>query len=307
MDQEWKNQNQIPGENNTLQSSDNPQPAPGIVSTVKPIVQPPAPQPATPQASPGFSAPDTLAGGQNVYDQYNPGAAASRKKIVVLILVLALIAIPGGIGAYSFLGNKQPQKVDNQTPANNSTTPTQPQITTQPVIENKQPAVPISWKMVDTKLGYSLKVPADWSGGNTVPTQSDFDIYKSTTITLGSLSSPSGDIATPSGKYISTGIQSITTSKTEADFEKATTDSSVVADALGLDKSKVKVTLSKLNISGKQWTQVDSEIPDSFSKTLYLWVNDHAVFITISNSNKNTLDKYSNDYLFPIAASVSLK
>jgi hypothetical protein len=308
MDQEWKKQNQLPDSNNqtsaeaartSLTQTDTTVPPPPPLTPSPPIA------PVQPAAAGPAGTPDTLTG-PNLYDQYNPGAAASRKKIVVSIIVLLLLVVPGGVGAFAFLNKKQPQKVDNQAPAANPAAQPQPK-TTQPVIENKQPAIPISWKTVDTKLGYSLKVPADWSGGNTLPTESDFDIYKSTTITLGSLASPTGEAVTPSGKYISTGVQSITTSKTEADFEKATTDTTVVANALGLDKSKVNVTLSKLNISGKQWTQVDSEIPGSFSKTLYLWVNDHAVFVTISNSNKDTVDKYANDYLFPIAASVQLK
>lgn len=293
MDQEWKNQNQIPGENNTAQPPTSLQPAPNIAAPAAPIALSPASQ----QVNPGFSAPDTLAGGQNVYDQYNPGAAASRRKIVVFILVLALLAIPGGIGAYSFLGNKQPQKVANQTPASNSTTPAQPQITTQPVIENKKPAVPISWKPIDTKFGFTLKIPADWAAS--LSSEFDFNGLKTKSTTI---SDPKAD----TGTFISVGTQSRDTAKTLQEFESYLTSDQAYSD-LGLDKSQVKLTSKKININGKEWLQIDTDVSGQLSRTIYLWDDDHAIDLAAVSNKQASLDELSEKYMLPMAASLELK
>lgn len=315
MDQEWKKQNQLPDSNNQTSAEAARTPLTQTDTTVPPpppLTPSPPIAPVQPAAAGPAGTPDTLTG-PNLYDQYNPGAAASRKKIVVSIIVLLLLVVPGGVGAFAFLNKKQPQKVDNQAPAANPAAQPQPK-TTQPVIENKQPAIPISWKTVDTKLGYSLKVPADWSGDNSVPTSSNFDNFEAKTMIIGKTqtnsTNPYGSYVSSDGNFVSVGTQSLADSKSQAEFEKEITDVNKVADTLagfGITKDKIKLSSKKININGKEWLEVDAEIPNQISKTLYLWANDHAITLSVLSSEQAQLDELSEKYMFPIAASVQLK
>lgn len=214
---------------------------------------------------------------------------------MVTVIVLALLAIPGGIGAYAFLGKKPPQKVDNQTPAVDTAKP-QPN-TTQPVIENKQPAVPISWKVVDTKLGYTVKIPAEWSTG----LSSDFNLngLKTRSVTL---SDPKAD----TGTFISAGTQSHDGLKTQQEFENYLTSDQAYAD-LGLSKDQATLTSKKININGKEWLQIDAELSGQLSRTVYMWSDDHEISLAAVSNKQDSLDKLSSDYLFPIAASLQIK
>lgn len=314
MDPEWKKQNNSENPEQTKQKTpvppsagNTPAPQGPLPSTVvRPAQTPPSPQQVQPQTAqpqtgqtPNRPAGPSVYGSSDIYDSYTGQKKGLSKKIIIAVVLLAVLLV-GSVGAY-FLTKKDGKSAQNsssQSGQQGQSGQQAPQSIT----------VPEDWQTVDTKLGFTVKAPADWSDSSTLPTSSKFENFISKTITLGS---PSRNVSNPySSGYISLSTQSLANSKSQADFEKAITDVNSFSSGLaafGIDPKDVTVAHQDVSINGKTWLQIDTEVPGQVSRSMYMWVGDHAVALTAVSDKADKLTNLIYNYLLPMTASVELQ
>ncbi|HEX5797232.1 MAG TPA: hypothetical protein VFX86_02485 [Candidatus Saccharimonadales bacterium] len=220
-----------------------------------------------------------------------PGPSRSKRKfIIILIAVLILMA---GLGAY-LLFDKKDSIPTKQTPGTADS-----QIEESELVEQKTVTIPESWKTVKTELGPTVRIPDEW-----VITPPIDLTYKSMMTRSISLRTPDDSVPILA---VDMAIKSLSNSKSQTDFSKAIKEAFITANALPASTvgTKAKATISRLNINGKEWTKFLVEFPSGqVSNTIYLWDNDHAIELNVIADDKQSLDKKTNDYLLPVAASI---
>lgn len=183
------------------------------------------------------------------------------------------------------------------------------------VLSGMSVAVPKDWKTLDTELGFTVKAPPKWDTSGT--SSSELDKIKSKNVTLSppiefnfsssdSGSTPSLDtmVAVTAASFEQTGQPD------KATFEAAVTDTKTLEQVYSLfggDSSKIKVEQTKVKIEGREWLKVDVGFEKASTTTLYHWVDDHAIGLSIAAAGETEKDSsVYQEYLLPMAASVEL-
>jgi len=291
MDPEWKKQN--------LDSSEAPgagAPQPAQNTQPQPPSRPGQPN-LPPQGAVGSVNPDPgqLAG---AYGQ-PPTPGSPKRKFIIIGLVALVLLVIASAATYFLLGTND-QKASESTAS---------QAKENQSAGQKNIKVPSDWKTIDTKLGFTVKAPPNWSDAGSVPTNASLGNFTSKTVTI---SEPGRDTASIYGNYVAVSTQSLKNSKSQSKFEQGVTDKKTLADGLGVSKDQLTLTSTKLDINGKRWLRTDVQASDPqasgkfFETALYYWVGDHAIGLYVLSNKQSGLDKLANSYLLPMAASVEL-
>jgi len=224
------------------------------------------------------------------YDQYFQPQSRGPKKILIIIAAIVLLLTAVLIGYAMIAGSdKDPNSSQSQ----------QSGVT-----------VPNDWKTVETDFGFSFKAPQAWQSSE--PDDSSVDNLRSNTISIGTPDDSNADTdAEIQYEYVTIGLQNRTDSSSQEDFEKLVTnaDGSLIEDyqELGVTEDQIKITSKKVDIAGKEWLQVDTEIDGQFSRNLYSWKGDGAIVLSVIEDDTTRLDSMTDKYLLPMAASVEAK
>lgn len=223
------------------------------------------------------------------YGQYVGPPPKNRKKPILIIGILLLILIIGGV-VYALTASSGQQNNQAQ--------------------QNAEVTVPTEWKIVETEFGFSLKAPQEWESST------------SETSTAGNLSLTAFSIGTPESvandetsdvrlEYVTVGTQTLSTGANQEEFEAAVTnaDGSLTAEykEAGLSEDQIKITSSKIDVQGKQWLQVDTEVDGQLSRVLYFWTGDKAIVLAVVDDETANIDQMTSQYLLPMAASIELR
>ena len=243
------------------------------------IIRPTQPEAQTPNTNnlPQYS--------QQVTAQAPVQNAQSRlkKNIMISTAVLFVLVISAGAAAYFISSN-------DSSP--NSEQSVDEKINNEQSIEEVNVDVPGDWQVIDTDFGFSIKTPKGWA--KAFPGDFTFNNLRSNTFNV--------------NESISVGTERRTDSKKQEDFEKSVADTDEILKSyatFGIDKNQVEISSSKISINGVEWLQVYIKDPGMIRKTLYLWLDDHAIKLSAVSDNEQDFEQQSQ-YLTPIAASVEL-
>lgn len=315
MDEEWKKLNQTPEpkpeedanpaeqnlNNPTTPQQSTPPPTPPAnpqrnIAT-DPVFTPNSQQTRNPgsnwpnQTSPEFNG--ALPTNQNIQPDYEQRSNSMKNKMIVAVTLVALL-IMGAALAY-FLPDSG-KKSDEQQQSKNASGQSS---------EKTSITVPADWETIDTKLGFTVKAPANWTDANSLPTNASIGDFISKTITI---SEPKRDATSLFGNYVAVSTQNLKNSKSQSEFEQGVKDKGKVAEGFGASEDQIKLTSTDVNINGKQWLRVDVQVSSQFFETLlFFWVDDHAIALIVVSDKQTSLDKLVGDYLLPMAASVKLQ
>jgi hypothetical protein len=173
------------------------------------------------------------------------------------------------------------------------------------VVQLSSVKVPSSWKTINTGLGYTVKAPSNWSLGSSSKLTTDGLIDNSASI------GATGNSQAQLNDTVTASTQKITGTSSEAAFDKKVTSLSSqemqLLKAFGINTNKVQITSSNVEINGREWFKVTTYIPYQYSYNLYLWDNNHAVAIVVSNHSQQTVQQLAKNYVLPMAASLKIK
>ena len=243
--------------------------------------------------NPGQTPVNTPIPPQPNYDQYFQPKSRGPKKILIIVGAIVLLLSAILIGYAMIAGNDK---------SSNSSQSQQSAVT-----------VPSEWKTIETDFGFSFKAPQAWE--STDPEDSSVDNIRSDTLTVGtpddSDEDTEADIEEARYEYVTVGLQSLTDSSSQEDFEKLVTnaDGSLVRDyqELGVTEDQIKITSKKVDVAGREWLQVDTEIDGQFSRNFYSWKDDKAIVLSVIEDDTTRLETMTNQYLLPMAASIEVK
>ena len=238
--------------------------------------------------------------------------------MLILILLIVLI-VAAAAGYFAF---KKPAK---------------PAPAPAPKISNAQSTnmtvkVPADWQKTDTKLGFSISIPAGWVVGtstntdinnlngasatisddaatsvsNTTPTNGTSDSSASAATDT----SQDGSQSQTSSQILEVISEKLDTGNSEAAFKQKVTQLSsedkATLQSLGVDTSKASVSSRSIKLNGKPWLDVTSNIPGQYSENLYYWDNDHAIGFIGVDASQAKVKQLAQKYLYPMAASVTI-
>lgn len=196
------------------------------------------------------------------------------------LLVVLVMAAVCGVGYVAYSTNRD--KVESKSTAE--------------VVSTKTPS---DWQDLKTDFDFTLKAPADWS--------------------LGSSSKGTYDGVTSKGAIVKSDVDDLTITlgslalkdTSKAAFEsylanlEANTLKTYQSLGYGNSNNNTTVTITKLLINGVRWQQSDLVTPTLFSRTLYLWHDNHADTLIVDTGNKTKAEQLSTSHLYPMAASLS--
>lgn len=220
---------------------------------------------------------------------------APKKPFPKSILVIFAVLIVGVILAAILVSGQTAKKT-------NSTKSKSPAASSQ--AKEKAVTVPTNWKSIDTTLGFSLRLPEDWDSSGTPHEVTTLNLRSNTFV----VSAP--DIAR-SDLYILVATENLTDAQGRQAFEEAVTTVNPSLEeayrSLGIKKEDIKITTATKTLGGKQWLQVQTDLPNESLLSLYLWHKDSAITLNAAQLSKEKLNSLVNTYLYPMAASVTIK
>jgi hypothetical protein len=172
------------------------------------------------------------------------------------------------------------------------------------------------WKAVNSKLGFRVKVPPKWEVGS-AENGEEFAGIKPRSVTVGppievgvgsADSTAENDFSVSLDRYTQTGKRS------KSAFETSVTDKKIYEQVYSLFGGKaddITLTQSTVKVGGKEWLRVDTSFNDISVTTLYYWVDDHAIGLSLVGlpDEKKTDTKENpayQHYLLPMASSVEI-
>jgi hypothetical protein len=172
--------------------------------------------------------------------------------------------------------------------------------------------VPSTWKTEDTNLGFTVKIPKDWTLGSSSSLTSDGIISNSAIINLEtsptSTNTPSQLQDTDS---VTTSTQKLTGKASEATFDKQiaalSSQQKQLLMAFGIKTNRVSITSTNIEINGMKWLKVTKYIPHQYYYDLYYWDNNKAIGLEVSNDSQQTVQQIAKTYVLPMAASLKIK
>ena len=283
-----------------------PSPAGTVITPdTQPPTQPPAQQqPFTPQPTMISPTPQPVNQLSPVAVS-NPGRPISKKRLIIVgvVLVLFIIGIVA-IGLVSKHGKNASVKNPKST-----------QVKTNQIANvSKDVQIPADWVPLTVKYGFTVKAPAGWSEG--FESNTTFNEIVNNTVSIskaggeitftGDSSTTQDDIDTS----VTTGITQLANDKSQSAFNnyvnKLPETTASTYKLLGADTSKVKVSVAKLTLNGKQWTQNDMSTPGQYTRTLYYWDKDRAITFIVISDDSSKLANLADTYMYPMAASLSI-
>lgn len=213
--------------------------------------------------------------------------------IVHGLAVILVVAVSAGVGFYVYNKNNKADVVADI-----------------PVVYKVASNIPTDWQDFKTELGFSMKIPAGWTGGGTSNTSFNGEIGKTITFNMPS------DSSTDEDRFygVSVGTLSFKGKTSEAALEeylaKLRQESIKTYKFLGSSESEaqasVDVSFSTLQIGDRSWRQVESNTNGITTKSLLLWDKTHAIRLLVMSEDKAKAEKSQTDYLVPMAASVTV-
>lgn len=284
---------------------DNPPIQPTGPTTIQPQAYNPAAQPQpTITPPPIVGSADTQAFGrpsinnktnatQQIIDgNFGPGNP-QKKKIVVSGIVVAII-ITIGIGGFLYMSQKD-------TSRNSQSIASSP-------AEQIDTTTASSGNLVKTDYGFTLMAPDKWE--KTTSQAGTVNGLIEDTISISPPLSFSYEPEEPDERnaFVAVGTSKLSNGSGKDDFEKRVSvvneEDLKLLENFGYSKDEYKIVSKKIELNGREWLLVDSELPNELTRKLYSWDNDKAIFFSIKAESKEQLEKFSNKFLYPMASSI---
>ena len=229
-------------------------------------------------------------------DVTQPITSKPKSKRLLLVSILLIVIILAGAGA--FMALKKPVKDTNAAAKSNTARGTG---TTK---------VPADWKKVDTGFGFSVQAPAAWSASPVISTGFGSNGGHGQAIEIGPVrTSAATRSLSQVEQSIIVGTLKIDSVATESAFDASvstiTNAQRSQAKALGVtDPNELAITSKTIKLNGQSW--FETTFFSGSATVLYHWQKDHAICLKMMTSSKEELQQLSNNYLYPMAASLSV-
>lgn len=296
-----------PNENQPSKLDSTPQPPAPFASPQPTPIQPEPPsQPSQPTTSPVPTnqpqpasqwSPQPVVMGGNMEPSPTSPPNKSRKKLIILLLA-AIVVIALAAAVFMILMNKDGgEDTSAKTAASSSASSKN---------ETIDVTVPSDWTTLDTELGFSVKAPTGWSASFAVDSNINGLKTKSKSISASDDTFSTSDPAPTEedvNNFVTASRQQIEGANSQSEFEDKLRN---FDESFGIGNGDAGSSRNKVQINGKEWLQAEYKMNDQFSKTIYLWTGDYAVALAIMASSEKELSKLTDNYLYPMAASVEI-